>query len=143
MESFKRKVKIRILLVLCSIIALAFLFFALHFSTLLKTDAQQGFSWGFFMAAEVLLLAFLLRWLNAYRDPDALKRLYVAQTDERKIAIQQKSLSASFRIVVFSLAIGALVAGFLNFTVFITLAVVLLFFTLVKIGSMAYYTKKY
>ncbi len=142
MDAFKRKLKIQIFLLLAGSIFLPALLFAIQVVGPAKTESQQSFIGGIFFAAEALVLALLFRFIKAYRNPSALKKLYISQTDERKITIQQKSLSASFRLLVFGLGSGVLLSLFINFTVFVTLSSVLLFLALAKLFFMAYYSNK-
>jgi hypothetical protein len=66
------------------------------------------------------------------RDGEKLKKLYIAETDERTLFIMQKSGSIGMTASIIGLAIGASVSAYFNTTVFFTLFGACAFVSLIK-----------
>lgn len=103
----------------------------------------EGFQVGIIIALFGFLTFFFFRNILAMRNPERLKRLYISETDERKLLIMQKSGSSGMNIVMYGLAVGTAVAGNFNDTVFFTLLGACLFVTSVRGFLKLYYRKKY
>jgi len=111
------------------------------------SEFLQGFTAGFQSGIIAVLVGFLVfffvRNIFVMRNPERLKRLFISETDERKLFIMQKSGSSGMNIVVYGLAVGTAVAGNLNDTVFFTLLGACLFVTMVRVALKLYYRTKY
>jgi len=110
-------------------------------------DFLQGFIAGFQVGIVAALLGFLLffffRNLVSLRSPDRLKKLYISETDERKVFIFQKSGSSGMNIITYGLAVGAAVSGNINDTVFFSLLGSCLFVVIVRGTLKIYYKNKF
>jgi uncharacterized membrane protein len=110
-------------------------------------ESFQGFTEGFQVGIIVALFGFLLyffiRNIIAMRNPDRMKKLYISETDERKLLIMQKSGSDGMNIVMYGLAVGSAVAGNFDDTVFFALLGACVFVALVRGLLKLYYQKKY
>lgn len=103
----------------------------------------DGFQVGLLAALLGVTIFFLIRIQIAVRDPEKLKKLYVAETDERKLFIQQKAGSLGFTVVLFGLVLATIVAGNYNITVFFTLLGATVFVEMVGGLLKIFYKLKY
>ncbi|HCC35845.1 MAG TPA: hypothetical protein DEQ02_09555 [Ruminococcaceae bacterium] len=103
----------------------------------------SGFQTGIVLALFGFMLFFLIRNSMAMRNPDRLKKLYIAETDERGLFIKQKAGSVGMDIIMYGLAVAAAVSGNLNGTVFFSLFGACLFVTLIRAILGIYYSEKY
>jgi len=101
---------------------------------------------GFHFGAGLFLLLLLAGWIFVYgsamRSDDKLRKLYIAENDERRRMIRQKSGSAGMRFAVLGLSGAAVLAGYINATVFFTLLGAALFVALIHAALKYYYRKK-
>ena len=113
----------------------------------LASEFQQGFVAGFqtgiVMSLLGILIIFIIRNIMAIRTPERLKKLYISETDERKLFIRQKSSSAGMNVIAYGLAVGTAVAGNINDTVFFTLLGTCLFVVSVRGFLKLYYRNKF
>jgi len=107
------------------------------------TDFLRGFHSGGVGAGLAFLTILVVKYISALGNEEKLKKMYIAQIDERKTMIIQKSGSWCARITVVALAFAAVFAGYFNSTVFITLLIAELFVTLVFVSLKLYYKTKY
>jgi len=91
-----------------------------------------GFQFGILLGLLSFLIFFLIRNVLAMRNPDRLRKLYIAETDERIQFIKQKSGSEGLNIITYGLAVGSAIAGNINETVFFTLLGACLFVVSVR-----------
>ena len=68
--------------------------------------------------------------------------MYIADTDERNIAIGRETATTATMISIMVVALSAIVAGFINVTVCITLAAALFVSAVITVSVRAYYNKK-
>jgi hypothetical protein len=106
-------------------------------------DAVAGFNAGFFAGLEAVMVYYLIKYIAALRSDEKLNALYVYENDERIRYIRAKIGGTGMTIVIAGLAAGVVIAGFFDFTVFVTLLCALLFTLLTKLGLKGYYSKKY
>ena len=103
----------------------------------------DGFQLGILGALLGALVFFLIRNFMAMRNAERLKKLYISETDERKIFIMQKSGSKGMSFAMYGLAVGTAVAGNINNTVFFSLLGSCLFVSLIRGFFKIYYRNKY
>jgi len=102
----------------------------------------EGFQTGISITLIGIFVFFSCRTFTAIKNPDKLRKLYIAETDERVLLIRQKSGSAGMNIVMYGLVIGAFIAGNFNYIVFFTLLGACLFVGLVRGFFKLYYRAK-
>ena len=149
MESFRKKlINRQSLLVAGLLFATAALIFTGRFEK--ETPASErlrgfidGFQVGIAVCLLVVLIIFAVRHFLAIRDSDRMKKLYIAETDERRLFIKQKTGDIGMNVVLYGLIIGTAVSGNINDTVFLTLLGASLFVTAVRGFLKIYYNKKY
>jgi len=104
-----------------------------------------GYSFNLGVICGIMITAvfFIFQNVKALKDDEKLKKLYIAETDERNLFIYQKSGSVGMNVITVGLLIGASVSIYLNMTVFFTLLGACLFVSLIRLVFKLYYHKKY
>ena len=115
---------------------------------LVVPDGRWGsFARGFQVGAAVAMIAvlglFVVRNIRVLRDPDRLKQMYVAATDERTTLVQRSAGLLSMSLVAYVVPLGAVIAASLNATVCLTLCAVTALVGVAYKGSMVYYSRRY
>ena len=105
-------------------------------------ELVSGFQVGIVASLFGIIIIFSIRNIMAIRAPERLKKLYISETDERKLFIRQKSSYAGMNVIVYGLAVGTAVAGNINDTVFFTLLGACLFVVSVRGFLKLYYQNK-
>ena len=103
----------------------------------------EGFQTGIIVALVGALIFFISRNFMAVNVPERLKKLYISETDERKLFIKQKSGSVGMNIVMYGLAVGTATSGNINDTAFFSLLSACIFVAIVRAFLKLYYRKKY
>ena len=106
-------------------------------------DFIEGFQLGITTCLLGILLFYAAKYLAAIKNAEKLKKLYISETDERKLFILQKSGSSGMNFIMYCLAVGTAVAGNFNATVFFTLLGTCLFVVLVRAFLKIYYHFKF
>jgi len=149
MEEFKKRLVRRQLFIWAGMLfaCLAFILSSRFEKTETAPEHIRSFIDGFQTGLAASLLGFLIilavKYFIAKNKPDKLRKLYVFETDERRLLIKQKTGNIGMNIIVYGLAVGNAVAGNLNNTVFFTLLGACLFVTSVRGVMKLYYNKKY
>jgi len=148
MDDFKKKLTARQLLISVGLLVLfCAVILSRHYEKAASSDFVkgyiEGFQWGVLACLLVALLFYLIRNILALRNPEKLKKLYIAETDERKQFIQRQAGSIGMNIVMFGLAAGTVIAGNMNDTVFFTLMGACVFVALIRAFLKIYYKNKY
>ena len=101
----------------------------------------QGFNMGAFAGVNYSGLLFV-KYFVAMKKEDNLKKLYIEENDERSKLILEKT--GAFGMLVFTIlcAIGAIVAGFFDETVFYTLLCVTALSAIIRGACKIYYHTK-
>jgi hypothetical protein len=106
-------------------------------------DFIRGFHWGVMLGVAAVFLYSLVRYTRALRNGEALKKLYIAETDERALMIRQKAAAGGMSLNLMGLAAAAVIAGYFNTTVFFALLGAALFSGLTNIALKLYYRRRY
>lgn len=118
------------------------IFFGCNFLMESASDFADGMIVGFFSSVMAVMLIKLVSVHSALKNEDELKKMYIAETDERNIAIGKETAGTATVISMMCIALAAIVAGFINVTVCITLEASLLFSVIITVSVRAYYNKK-
>lgn len=105
------------------------------------TDFFQGFQLGVAMGFLACAIFQVIRYRKILRDEEALKAYYIKEHDERNMAIWNKSGGTVLYTCGILIIGAAIVAGYFNPIVFITLLVCGIFLLLVKKGLCIYYRR--
>lgn len=143
MEKFKKQIiaKMVFCIVFAVLIAAAYAGMYAFFAN--EDSFSEGYSMGFFAGLIVVVLAYAVRYGSVLRDPEKLKKLYIAETDERSRLIREKTASGSFTASVLILALATGVAAFFSVTVSCILAGVIAVLAVIKMSFKFYYDRKY
>ncbi len=145
MEEYKKKIKNRQILLNTALLGTcSSLLLTRNFGNGTRTsDFIAGFQTGIAIGLLVLLIAFIVKYSVALKKEEQLKKLYISETDERKLLIHQKSGSIGMNITMFGLATATAIAGNFDDIVFFTLLGACLFVCLIRGVLKIYYFKKY
>lgn len=91
----------------------------------------------------ILILIGILRIGKALRDEKALKKLYVADHDERQIKIWTSARALSMQIFLIGGLVAGIVAGYFNMTVSITILACVAIHSFVALFCKLYYNRKF
>lgn len=142
MENFRKKVewrfKLDTIVCLCSLA----LYFILNFLTKNAGDFAQGLSLGVFVGMELVAVYNLAKTFAALHNEEKLKEMYIKETDERNVAIRKETSQKSSAISMIGTAMAAIVAGFFDEKICLSLVGVLFFSALVTVFTNAYYKRK-
>jgi hypothetical protein len=146
MEKFKAKVQKRVLILSMTVLFIGVIYLILISGLVIDTptvpDFIRGFNMGAFAGVELILVFFIVKYFVAMKKEDNLKKLYIEENDERSKLILEKT--GAFGMLVFTIlcAIGAIVAGFFDETVFYTLLCVTALSAIIRGACKLYYHMK-
>lgn len=146
MEQFKKCLSGRIVLMAITSIIIGGTYTLLFFDIIKLPDAPgfiRWFSAGIFLVIEVFLAVYIYKYKASINNEQLLKKIYIAENDERTHMILQRTGEAGMTICSIALAFATVVAGFFNITVFYTLLAVTAFVAMVKLVFKIYYRYKY
>ncbi|WP_312104389.1 hypothetical protein [Pygmaiobacter massiliensis] len=106
-------------------------------------DFIHGFQLGLFIGLELLLVYHVSKIMAAQKNDKDLLALYIAEHDERKASIRLHTFATSGLFSMGLLAFAAIVAGFFDEKVCITLIATLFVLALVKLPFKIYYARKF
>ena len=140
MNEFRKRIKMRVILggLFCALLMIPNV--VLNF--LVERSDFTGFVMGFFVASEAIVVVLMAKYVATLRSEEELKKLYIKETDERRIAIRTQAGRTGLCIVFGTLIIAVLISGYFSKTVFFTLLGVSLFTSLVMILTKLYYNMK-
>ncbi len=142
MKEFKEKLqrKTNVMAILCCFAPIMLM--ALKLITKRSADFSAGIVQGFFIGFILCLVYSAARNFAALNDDEKLKAMYVAENDERNIAIEKETGKTFSRLGGICLAFAAVAASFFNITVSLTLGCAVLFLSAVWVAVRVYYNKK-
>lgn len=144
MEQYKERLRKRvevlsILIIACSTIMLVLYRFI--FPDITLSPMVEGFQIGIFLAIEIALIFRVGKYRRAIKNQEYRKRLYIHETDERRIHIKQ-SMGGPVVIGVYGMLIFAtMLSGFVGDIVFYTMLATTACVGLV-IGSLKFYNMR-
>jgi len=103
----------------------------------------SGFRTGIFVVFVASMMNSIMRAARALRSEDALRRLYIQESDERTNLIRDRVGRAGLDFITGGLATASFIAGMFNETVFYTLCGALAFAVLVKASLKFYYSRRF
>ena len=151
METYKNTLKRRMQLTgACCALVPVFLQltnFLTHNAMSPLSDYDDAFVHGLSIGFTLLVLAATIYRLfainRALKDEALLKQMYIKETDERRVFIQNKVGGTGMPLAVFLLAFAAVVACYFNIVITYTLMGAALFLALIMLGCKIYYRNKY
>lgn len=140
MNEFKKRIKVRVILggIFCTLLLIP----NVILSFFVDCSDFTEFVMGFFLAIEAVVIVLMAKYVMALRNEEDLKKLYIKETDERRIAIRTQAGRTGLYIVFGTLIIVMLISGYFSKIVFFTLLGVVLFTSFVILLTKLYYKKK-
>lgn len=108
-----------------------------------EIDFLQGFVFGICMSIDIFCIYYIIYYYRTYNSDAKLKKLYIKEHDERELTIQKESGYKILSNLSLMLLAIALISGYFNFTVFITIICIVLTIALYRNILYAHYSKKY
>ncbi len=105
------------------------------------SDMASGFTTGFFIGIQFLVIIGMFKIQSALKDEAKLKMLYIKEHDERTLAINEKIGGLGINLIIAGLGLATVITIYIDQTVFLTILGVLQFTVLVK-GSLKLYFHK-
>lgn len=145
MNAYKGRMRIRMSLVSFAAAAAALIFIVLtiyrdHLPVL--PSFIKGFHIGAFVGFQLIAVWYLGKCMRVRKDETELKKMYIAENDERSGLIIRNASTLGMSIVLIGLAVAAIVSGFFSVTVFFALIGSLFFVLIVFYVLWIYYAKK-
>lgn len=106
-------------------------------------DFVHGLQVGIFIGMQIKILLVGKKLRAALQNESLLKTQYIEEHDERKKLIMEKANSLSLYVTLFSVSLAAILFGFFNVTISITLFAVLIVILLTRISTNQYYNRKF
>ena len=154
MEEFKEKLKAHTrnttfgILIWAIICLLGFVFEAGDLLTPIGANSHWSSMWHGFISGVscgflLLMVIALVRNLRAIKDEKALRKLYIAETDERNIKIWTSARATAMQVFLMLGLAAGIVAGYFSMTVSITILVCVVVHSLIGLLCKVYYSKKF
>ena len=146
MEQFKKHLYGRIVLMAIASIIIGGIYILLFFDIIGLPGAPDFIRWfgaGIFLVIEVFLVVYIFKYAASINNEQLMKKIYIAENDERTRMILQRTGAAGMTICSIVLAFATIVAGFFSTTVFYTLLAVTAFVAMVKLAFKIYYRYRY
>lgn len=155
MKNFREKLKIdnivsgigcAVLLLFC-VLSIAGEAGALPFFTPSVGDSHWQSQWrGFILGTSTSVFAIMLfgliRNIQALRNEEKLKKLYIKCNDERTVQVQTSAQAAGLRTALILGIVAVVVSGYWSVTVSMTIMVCVLAVSLITVGFKLYYHRK-
>ena len=140
MSEFKKRIKMRVILggLFCTLLLIP----NVVLNTFFERTAFTRFVMGCFIAAEAIAIVFMTKYVATLKSEEEIKKLYIKETDERRVAIRTQAGRSGLHIVFCTLIIAMLVSGYFSKIVFFTLLGVVLLTSMVMLFTKLYYNRK-
>lgn len=103
---------------------------------------SSGFTLGMATGIAAVVLFFVIQYAHALKSEEKIRKLYIAETDERNQYIQNRCASSSILMILAAIALATLVASYFDRTVFYTLLTATYCIALIIGSCKLYYRKK-
>ena len=107
------------------------------------SDFIHGFQLSIFIFLQFVMIMYITKYGKSLKNEDKLKKLYIKEHDERTTLIRNRIGGIGFNFSLGIIATAAIMAGFFNQMVFVTLLGVLIFMSLIKGFLKVYYKNKF
>lgn len=143
MEKYRKIVKWRMaLLTIPVIFAIGLFLYQLSIGSAKDEDFLLGFQMGIASTLCVCSLIYIINYFMILRDEKKLRLEYNKENDERYKLIRAKSGQPLILFISVTLMIAGIIAGYFNFTIFVTLITVAMFQSICSAAVKLYYCKK-
>lgn len=141
MEEFRKKLQRKTIAATVICLLAPAILITLQMITKRDVDVFGGAIYGAFGGVMTVAVFNLARMLATLSSEEKLKKLYIAEKDERNIMIGKQTCTSALLIAITGIAFAALIFSYFNITVSLTLGAVVLFIALVLLGVRIYYNK--
>lgn len=104
-------------------------------------DFIMGFNTGVCIGVQAVMIYYMGKYVSALKSEEKRRALYIEENDERSKYIQAQIGGIGINIILGGLALGTIVSGFFQETVFYTMLGTLIVSVLVKGALKLYYSK--
>ena len=143
MEKFRKQIITRLIICMIFAVLTAAVYITIYALFIDEKPFSAGFSAGLCSGFITTLIIYAVRYGSAIKNPEKLKKLYIAATDERSRLIREKTASGSFTASVLVLGLATVIATFFSNTVACVLAAVIAVMAVIKMSFKFYYDRKY
>lgn len=142
MEKFRKQLIFRTVFVFIFVVLIAAAYIVIY-ANIDEKPVSAAYSSGFCTGLLAAAAVYAARYIPAFKDEEKLKKLYVAENDERERFIREKTASGSFSVFAFILGAGIVISTLVSPATASVLAVVLAVMVLVKMIFNFYFRRKY
>ncbi len=149
MENYRKKLRIQIWLNAAGALALIAVQVLAYTGVIrpLEGGGRFGAFWNGFIAGSsagvtVMFLVGIIINIRALRNEERLRKLYIREHDERKLAVARSARSTGADIFMLAMIPALIIAGYFSVTAFFTALACLMALCLTVIACKIYYTKK-
>ena len=143
MEKFRKQIITKIIVCIVFAVLTATVYAGMYAHFINEDSFSAGYGMGFFSGLIALVFVYAVRYGSALKNPEKLKKLYIAETDERSRLIREKTASGSFTASVLILGLATVISTFFSETVTCVLAAVIGVIAVIKLCFKFYYDRKY
>ncbi len=142
MEKFKKQLIFRTVFLFIFVVLIAAAYIVIYVN-IEEKPVSAAYSSGFCTGLLAGAAVYAARYIPALKDEEKLKKLYVAENDERERFIREKTASGSFSLFAFILGAGIIISTLVSPETARVLGIVLGGMVLVKMIFNFYYRRKY
>jgi len=107
-------------------------------------DYRLGLLYGIAASFTITGLLGVFNSSQLLKNPKKVQQIETAKNEERSIFIREKARSMTYMVMLYMLAIGTLLTGFLNYRILsITLAILLLIQGIIDLIALGFYGRRY
>ena len=142
MEKFRKQLIFRTVFVFIFVVLIAAAYIVIY-ANIDEIPVSAAYSSGFCTGLLAVAAVYAARYFPAFKNEEKLKKLYVAENDERERFIREKTASGSFSVCAFLLGAGIIISTLVSPAAARVLGIVLGGMVLVKMIFNFYYRRKY
>jgi hypothetical protein len=142
MENYRKKIKKRLTLLSMVCCASLPIYFVLCYLTKNESPFAQGLIIGVLSSIEICSVVGFFKTYRLMHNEEWLKKAYIEENDERNKEIQKETACKSNMITTYGIGLAAVIAGFYDIKICITLTAVLSFNLFVIMLVNVYFRKK-
>lgn len=150
MKSFEKEIKKRVLIQTIKaiiigvfVIVMSIIKVRLHGAIESVSNVDRYILIGMFCGGEVSAISMILKYRKALKTPETLEELHIREKDERNRIITLKTCQSTVNLICALLGIAGVIASFFNYTVLLTIGVILIVILALSIILKLYYLRKY
>lgn len=150
MKSFEKEINKRVFIqtikaiTICMIVIITFIIkVRLHGGIKYVSNVDRYILIGLFFGGEISSICAILKYRKALKSTEALEKLHIEEKDERSRIIALKTCRTTVNLICVLLAFSGVIASFFDYTVLLTIAVILVVLLGLYSVLTLYYSKKF